>query len=62
MDATSQLRRPFAVTLEPWLRAASATQGVLRKNETVTLAYDVAAPGEGAQGAQAVVVYLWCIC
>ena len=47
----SQLRRPFAVTLEPWLRAASATQGVLQKNETVA-----------AQGAQAVVVYLWCIC
>ena len=53
----SQLRRPFAVTLEPWLRAASATQGVLQKNETVKLVYDVA-----AQGAQAVVVYLWCIC
>lgn len=29
------------MTLEPWLRAASATQGVLQKNETVKLVYDV---------------------
>lgn len=35
------VQRPFAVTLEPWLRAASATQGVLQKNETVKLVYDV---------------------
>eukprot|EP00435_Cladocopium_sp_Y103_P001062 s4245_g1.t1 len=34
------VQRPFAVTLEPWLRAASATEGVLQKNETVKLAYD----------------------
>ncbi|CAK9014448.1 Thermophilic serine proteinase (Ak.1 protease) [Durusdinium trenchii] len=45
MNLRSQLpfaeRTPFAVTLQPWLRAASATQGRLLQGESVELFYDV---------------------
>jgi len=34
-------QKPFAVTLQPWLCAASPTSGVLLKNEVVKLVYDV---------------------
>eukprot|EP00913_Durusdinium_trenchii_P030839 g28883.t1 len=44
MNLRSQLpfaeRTPFAVTLQPWLRAASATQGRLLQGESVELFYD----------------------